>query len=430
MALIKVNKDTINYSHPLINNKNNDNVFMILDYKYNKNDNIFMILDYKYNTRKNIFEKYIPQIFNNYIVFISAQSFQQNNYFLSKQIRKFVSLYLQDNILCIGGESYLYTLALDKINNITFYTNSQSIYDDCIFNNNIYKKNITPDGRYNLVDYNNYIFNKDIKYDICLINLSKLNKNIINQIQNINKIIIISCHHDDFWKKAKFPNHKLVIRKKFICNKMKYFITVNIFIKKREIISLGSNCSVAYQLKQHNYRFNSYPFDWCNIKINQLINVLKNNFVNYENIKINKLSENHPAFLNNNSNNPVSNNPKPSYILTNDYNIKFAHEVISNNYLDCEEFKNKLIRRINKFKNLIHNRHNPIFIRIELNNFNKDSYYLLLNELDKYFDNYKLILISNNNINHKNIINYKLYNFEDWKYNNLNWKNIFINTYI
>ncbi len=412
MALIKVNKDNINYSHCLINKNNN-----------NKNNDIFMILDSRFRTRKNKLDKYIPQIFNNYIVFISAQSFQQNNYFLSKQIRKFVSLYLQDNILCIGGESYLYTLSLEEINNITFYTNSQSIYDDCIFNNNIYKKNIIPEALSNLVDYNNYNFNKNIKYDICLINLSKLNKNIINQIQNINKIIIISCHHDDFWKKAKFPNHKLVIRKKFICDKMKYFITVNIFIKKREIVSLGSNCSVAYQLKQHNYRFNSYPFDWCNIKINQLIDVLKNNFVNYENIKINKLSENHPTFLNNN-------NPKPSYILSNGYNIKFAHEVISDNYLDCEEFKNKLTRRINRFKHLIYNGHNPIFIRIELNNFNKDSYYLLLNELDKYFNNYKLILISNNNINHKNIINYKLDNFEDWKYNNLNWKNIFINTYI
>ena len=400
MLLIKLNKNNINFAHHLIN----------------INDDNFMILDYNLNTRYNSSEKYIPQYFNNYIVFISAKSFQQTHYILSKQIRKYVIEYLNYNdilciyndILCIGGESYLYTLNLNL--NITFYTNNQSIYDDCIFNNNIYKKHIN----YNLVDYNKFIINSE--YDICLINLSYLNTNIINQIQNINKIIIISCHHDDFWKKINFPNHKLIIRKKFICYKMKYFITVNIFIKKIEIVSLGGNCSVAYHLNQYGYRFNSYPFDWCNIKLNQLINVFKNDFKDFEKLKINKLSHNHLLF---------SNNLQPSFILTNNYGCKFAHEVIDDN-MSFDEFKNKLIKRIFKFKTL----KNPVFIRLETSN-DINNYNILIQKLDKYFDNYKFILISKINPNNSKIIHYKLDNiFNDWKYNNLNWKNIFINIYI
>jgi hypothetical protein len=198
---------------------------------------------------------------------------------------------------------------------------------------------------------------------------------------------------------------------------MKYFLTVNIFIKKIEIVSLGGNCSVAYHLKQYGYRFNSYPFDWCNIKLNQLIDVFNKDFIDFEKITINKLSYNHPLF---------SNEMQPSFILTNKYNCKFAHEVIDDN-MSFNEFKNKLIKRIFKFKNL----NNPVFIRIELNDNNIKNYNILISVLDKYFDNYKFILISKINPNNSKIKHFKLDDsFNDWKYNNLNWKNIFINIYI
>ena len=76
-------------------------------------------------------------------------------------------------------------------------------------------------------------------------NLSKLNIHVIEEINKIsfNKIIIINCHHDDFWNKTKrLTNYKLTCRKKFICNDLKYFITVNVFYRKNLFISLGANC--------------------------------------------------------------------------------------------------------------------------------------------------------------------------------------------
>ena len=177
------------------------------------------------------------------------------------------------------------------------------------------------------------------------------------------------------------------------------------------LVSLGGNCAITYHLNQYNLRKEAYPFDWCKITINQLINVLINDFNGYENIKIKKLSENHLK------------EGKPSYILYNKYNITFAHEVSK---LDkIYDFKNSLVKRIERFRNLI----NPTFIRLELNNVkNIGVYNNLIDILDKIFINYKFILVSKNNPNNTKINWIKLEDFsEDWKYTNINWFDILHN---
>ena len=354
-------------------------------------------------------KKFIPQIFNSNYIFISIDSFQQNHIILGVYIRRYVdSLINNKEITCIGGESYIYGLI--KCDKIYHYTNNKSIYDDCEYNNKFYKKNIINNI---ITNYND--FNYDIYTNICLINISKLTLSLLTSLinQNINKIIIINCNHKDFWNKIKILliNYKL-IRKKFICYKLKYFITVNVFIKKNTFISLGNNCSIAYQLNKLKLRNIAYPFDWSNIKYNQLISVLKNNFEDYENIEIKKYSNQHFS---------INTNSDSSYILHNKYNITFAHEVLNIN--EINNFKSKLKRRILRFKNLSGY---ITFIRIEQKNIN--NYDNLINILDKYILNYKLIIISNNIIHHPKIINYKLPTFIDWKYNNINFNTILLNT--
>lgn len=382
-----LNNKSREYAHHTFSNYNKNNKLVCIDC-FNR------IYDYD--------KLYIPQLFNNNYIFISMNSFQQNHYKLRNEIRKYVlTLINENNISCIGGESYIYGLL--KCQNINHYTNSEYIYNDCHFNNKFYKKNINN----NLINYNKNIFIE--LTDICIINISNLTNNIINAVTKFNKIIIISCHHDNFWKKRKILNNFTLNRKYFICNKLNYFITVNIFIKKNSFISLGSNCSIAYHLNNLKLRTIAYPFDWCNINYNQLVLVLENNFLGYDDIVIKKFSENH--FL-------LNINNKNSYILKNDYNITFAHEVENNTNYDINNFKSKLLRRIERFKKL----NNIIFIRIEKDNIT--NYDKLINILDKYFTNYKIILISNNNINHHKIINYKLPKFINWKYNNFHFHNI------
>jgi hypothetical protein len=177
-------------------------------------------------------------------------------------------------------------------------------------------------------------------------------------------------------------------------------------------VSLGSNCSVAYQLKEYGLREKAYPFDWCKTSLSQLILTLRNNFNDFEKLEIKKYSENHHS-LNNNCG---------SYILFNKYGIQFAHELIDK--YDINDFSLKLINRITNFREL----RNPIFIRIETSNMNSNKIKLydeLVKLLDSIFNNYKLIVISNQYLINSKIINYKLEEFDkDWKYLTVKWNNI------
>jgi hypothetical protein len=178
--------------------------------------------------------QFIPQEFNGSTVFISAQSFQQNNKVTGNQIRKYVrdlirNLKLND-ITCIGGESYLYGLT-GHVPNIYAYTNSPSIYADIGFNARVFSTGTNCQAQ--LCDYNK--INQIEPSPVCLINLSSLYKNLMGVINKagFEHIIIISCHHEDFWKKIKFlPNYKIKSRKQFIAYSLGYFLTISILYKK------------------------------------------------------------------------------------------------------------------------------------------------------------------------------------------------------
>ena len=187
-------------------------------------------------------------------------------------------------------------------------------------------------------------------------------------------------------------------------------------------ISLGASCAVSNYLKRSD-NHNTLPFDWARINIKQLILVLTNDFKSYNNIKIHKYSENHK-----------------SYILKNNYNIQFAHEVLNKYNLD--EFKNKLNQRILKFNEILNNRNDEIkFIRFEFSPY-RDGYfnefYKLLNIINNKKKNnckiyIKLILHKsykdkdyfNNTKNKLNKVHIETQFFDefsnDWKYPNINW---------
>lgn len=185
-------------------------------------------------------------------------------------------------------------------------------------------------------------------------------------------------------------------------------------------ISLGSNCSVCYHLQQNNLKLKSFPFDWTKLSITQLLTVLENNFSNYvESLDINKISYNHP-----------SSNTNYSIILKNIYGITFAHEITDENQLSI--FKDKLIYRVNNFKDLDDL---VIFIRIELKPI-KESYkndiIKLIKLLNNYSTNFILKLILNTNIEFNDFLsNIQIYKFNDfdpdWHMNNIDWTNIFTN---
>jgi transposase-like protein len=188
-------------------------------------------------------------------------------------------------------------------------------------------------------------------------------------------------------------------------------------------ISLGSNCSISYQLKKLNLKNKSYPFDWCKTSMNQLLNVLGNDFIDYnESLSLYKFSELHHNFIT---------NDKYSLILKNNYNITFAHELRDINNLDM--YKEKIKRRIERFKNINNNK--VTFVRIELNiikeNY-KDKIIKLCEILNKYSNNYILKIIINSCIDFddlpQNVIIYKYDEFDnDWQMNKIYWNKILYN---
>lgn len=389
MYLTKVNNNNYNFAVPEIQ----EYLLKNLTYK----DTI--AIDMYRNISKN---NYVIN-FCNIEIRVNINSFIQNHNILARKIRKYVldNIYNLDitNILCIGGESYMYGIYFKKF--VYHYTNNKYIHEDFKINYNY--------GINNFVDYNKL---KTIEScDVCIINLSNLNSNVLKLLNNncYKLIVIINCDYNNFWKRIKLlSNYNIISRKQFVCEKLGYFVTVSIFKYKYKFISLGSTCAVSYNIKKILQQ-ETYPFDWCKIKLNQLENILSQDFKDFENIEIYKFSENH-----------LYNDKTGSYILRNKYNVTFAHEVLEK--YELNEFKKRLIRRIKLFKKL----ENPIFIRFEIND-KKYDYSTLLELLSSYFSDYRLIIISKNEPlnNNDKIIYHKLNNFSDnWKYENINWKNI------
>lgn len=205
----KITDGNNNLLHPILNR--------FIKHNHFKGD---IALDYRNRVR--IHNSLIPFLLNKKIIFKYLDTFQQNNSYLSNKIRKYVFLNIDNNVMCIGGESYIYGIECD---NFIYYSNCDKLCFESDYNSNsksIYIKD------YNKLDKKQF----KIIYPIVIINLSKLNKELLLLLNSfeIYKIIIINCHHKDFWKKIKYlDKFKLINREKFIVKN--YFITVNILYK-------------------------------------------------------------------------------------------------------------------------------------------------------------------------------------------------------
>lgn len=101
------------------------------------------------------------------------------------------------------------------------------------------------------------------------------------------------------------------------------------------IISLGMNCQVAYQLRIHGLRYESYPFDWLICPADAMIALIENNFEHF-------LEPQYLQFIH---------TEKEKHILNTYYNIKFIHDFkLNDSFMDdyehvCQQYS----RRIQRF---------------------------------------------------------------------------------
>ena len=170
----------------------------ITNYNYNF---ILLLLNFNVNyleINNNILinNKYFD-IINNIKIFRHFNTFHQCDDNIKNKVHSFILENANyDNIICIGGEMYIFSKILNY-KNIYCYSDYNSIVEDTIFNLNT---NINIE----LVDYDKLILPTLNNIDCIITNTSKngLGKKLSNTINNskIENLIIISCNQKSFYR--------------------------------------------------------------------------------------------------------------------------------------------------------------------------------------------------------------------------------------
>lgn len=189
-------------------------------------------------------------------------------------------------------------------------------------------------------------------------------------------------------------------------------------------ISLGSTCSIAYNLKLRELRQCSLPFDWVRIKnLNNVSKLLQNKFSDFLDISTFNFKEISNKFM--------VNGKCGSYIYKNKY-CGFYHEF--NDYIEnicLKEFIDKYKRRIQRLYDILQSEEEITFIREENGKISINKINKFIETIKKINSNikFKIIIINNYRNNHIIIDNVNFYfsnkEVTDWKRPEINWAEIF-----
>tara|TARA_B110000259_G_scaffold7006_1_gene7717 strand:- start:2916 stop:3686 length:771 start_codon:yes stop_codon:yes gene_type:complete len=217
--------------------KNNDTVWNYRDdIILIQRENITYFWSINNNKLNKLTERYFISPILGYGIYKDINTFSQNNEKVSNIIYDFVIKLLEGlitkllkkykniEINGIGGEFYVYFKIL-KYNNLNKIQNNTDSMNTILYNgysNNIdiinaSKKNNSC-NTYRLIDYNTYDFNM-VNNGITLINLSKINKNIIKNLKT-KYVVSINCNDKTIYDDYK----SLVIKEVFNLNNVKITI--------------------------------------------------------------------------------------------------------------------------------------------------------------------------------------------------------------
>lgn len=234
-----------------------------------------------------------------------------------------------------------------------------------------------------LLDFNDFIndakHNSKLKILITTPGRSGFKNHELNNILdcNFNLIIYFSCKN----VQVELKDYNLILINKYpeMFESETFIETISYFKKNLYTkISLGNDCCIANHLKQE-----FYPFDWCKSdKLNSIINILTNRFINFNDKSIVGDTNIH-SYINKFDN---IQKEQEINIKIKIQDIIFPHDIRKNNqetdYLILQE---KLNKRLNKLLKI--NVSNRIFIRYETR---KDNF-LLIEKLLPFC--YKIIII-------------------------------------
>jgi hypothetical protein len=154
-------------------------------------------------------------------------------------------------------------------------------------------------------------------------------------------------------------------------------------------ISLGSDCSIAYQLSKHKLRQEAYPFDWIlTPKLSNVIKCIENEFEGFlDNLESVKETNTYPKI----EEDWIDSPSELIKVINLYYRFSFVHDFKTMD--DLEEVRSKYKRRIERFSKIM----KDVTIKKKLYRIGKKSDNV--EELCKVFDklgycNYKIKFIS------------------------------------
>jgi hypothetical protein len=208
-------------------------------------------------------------------------------------------------------------------------------------------------------------------------------------------------------------------------------------------VSLGSTCSIAWNLSKYNRRTFALPFDWLRCDKFETINrTIKTNFKHlFDKLEI--VNTKTTQFLLSTDDDFPSRQGKNSIVVKNCDNIKFCHDFtldnVEDNILKGDEIILKYQRRIDRFSDLFIGKGVIHFVREELNakNLKIDditTFFAIIDEIiakNQSMIEYTLtVIIYGHNLSQFKDNGTKLrfiwidQEFIDWKRENLDWKTI------
>ena len=124
-----------------------------------------------------------------------------------------------------------------------------------------------------------------------------------------------------------------------------------------EIISLGSDCCITYQLQKHNFRTQAYPFDWLRCSLLDAIRLIGNKFDDMlDDLYFTRTSTNFKFTTQEGSSeiNPVD----LGYIYKSHRypSLEFCHDFKDDHLGNLSEVSNKFSRRSNRFLDIFNNK--------------------------------------------------------------------------
>ncbi len=384
--------------------------------------------------------EYIEEEFELINSHIIRQKQHPHTFFQSDDIiRLFIYNYIYEHyshlnkIALFGGEFYLYSQLFTNPEITHCFTDSKDLYDDAIYS---YSDNNSP-NHFNLIDYNTYTISTVVEADIIIIQVSPngLKPNLLKQILKIKSkhIIYIGCKKDIVDRDIKFLGYE----QKYYENMGNNVFMVDLVDRSNNLqeeqilISLGGDCSVAYQLEQCGYRSCAYPFDWIRSSLDDIISLLRNNFdefVDGGQLLYKRSTDNFKFVIDNNEEN-VQVECGHIYQHKKYKSIQFCHDFVDDTQSNLVQVQEQYRRRITRFQQTIYSK-SCIFIRYETGKLTDD----ILSKWEKLVA-LPLVIITGNPRNEQYTNQQKfgkyitfikdISSFNGWKRDNFPWATTF-----